>query len=407
MKNKKVIIGACLCLCIALVAVVLIIISDNDNKESEKLSKGTVEQAKKSFQSDIQELKDGRYDKLIYHDFKASIDEVEGVYNIEIQRDTSYKDRTFLENFQMMKEVIDKFFGEDFDKSFISVDFNTSDGESIDVNYYDIETKYTDEEYSALEPSFLFGSDTANGGYMVQMTQSLNHTWLTKYQLGDIHASVYRKVYRYIAGIRQVEDAQINLKDGQINLSEMEERVLDYLANDFPLPISENIVYGIGDARIVDNGDYDGVCFKIRRIYKGIPFEYGSTGSVGGYIDPLGHESGELIYAVSTSPDTLLGFGTVNGTVVENETISEMFTLGAALNMLSEKIGTNSTYDVYGVELVYRECEVPEEQTYEIEGILTPRWKVTTVNQNDDKYTVFYIDVVTGEITERFEYYYE
>ena len=102
-----------------------------------------------------------------------------------------------------------------------------------------------------------------------------------------------------------------------------------------------------------------------------------------------------------------MGFGTVNGTVVENETISEMFTLGAALNMLSEKIGTNSTYDVYGVELVYRECEVPEEQTYEIEGILTPRWKVTTVNQNDDKYTVFYIDVVTGEITERFEYYYE
>ena len=43
----------------------------------------------------------------------------------------------------------------------------------------------------------------------------------------------------------------------------------------------------------------------------------------------------------------------------------------------------------------------------EIQDILEPRWKITTVNQNDDKYTMFYVDVVTGEVSQRFEYMFD
>lgn len=83
--------------------------------------------------------------------------------------------------------------------------------------------------------------------------------------------------------------------------------------------------------------------------------------------------------------------------------------LGEALDLLSQQIGSNSVYDVYGVELVYRSRsdEIPENSGKEIREMLKPVWKIITINQNDDKYTLFYIDVVTGEITERFEYYYE
>ena len=56
---------------------------------------------------------------------------------------------------------------------------------------------------------------------------------------------------------------------------------------------------------------------------------------------------------------------------------------------------------------MYRECEIPEERIDKLDAILKPKWKIITINQNDDKYTVFYVDVVTGEISERFEYYYE
>ncbi len=109
----------------------------------------------------------------------------------------------------------------------------------------------------------------------------------------------------------------------------------------------------------------------------------------------------------SESPDTMMSFGCVGGTVAETSEITKMYSLGDALGMLSESIGSNSVYDVYGVELVYRNCEIPEENLSEIDDILEPKWKIITVNQNDDKYTIFYVDVVTGEITERFEYYYE
>lgn len=67
-------------------------------------------EVKKSFVSDIQELKNGNYQNLIYHDFDASIDSVEGVYNIEVAVNNSYKDKSVLENFRQMMEVTDKFF---------------------------------------------------------------------------------------------------------------------------------------------------------------------------------------------------------------------------------------------------------------------------------------------------------
>ena len=84
-----------------------------------------------------------------------------------------------------------------------------------------------------------------------------------------------------------------------------------------------------------------------------------------------------------------------------------MLSLSDALDILSESIGDNSVYDVYGTELVYRNCEIPEERVNGLDDILVPKWKIITKNRNDDKYTIFYVDVVTGEITERFEPYYE
>ena len=36
---------------------------------------------------------------------------------------------------------------------------------------------------------------------------------------------------------------------------------------------------------------------------------------------------------------------------------------------------------------------------------LSPKWKIITVNKNDDKLTLFYVGAVSGRLTERFEYY--
>ncbi|MBP3339093.1 MAG: hypothetical protein J6L69_06795 [Lachnospiraceae bacterium] len=306
-----------------------------------------------------------------------------------------------------MKSVIDKFFNADFDKSYIVADFPFEDGTEY-IEFNKITSKCADKKYNMDRNTYLFGNNTSEGGYMVQISESLINTWFSRFGLGSIMPSQLeiKNVYTYISGNRQGEDVMLNLKDGTISLSTMEEKVLAFLNQNFPMPVSDGITFGIGEARVLDNGEYDGVSFKARRIYKGVPFEYGSNISTGMYIDKYDSDCGEVAYAESSAPDTMLAFGNINGTVVETECISKILTVGDALNILSKQVGDNSVYDVYGIELVYRDDDIPEEKKNEIDDILVPKWKIITVNQNDDKYTMFYVDVVSGEITERFEYYY-
>ena len=404
MKKKKIITLGCMGIFLVLIVIIMIaLFQDNNKVGQEELSKGSLEQVKDAYALDIEKLKNGEYENLIYCGFTSSIDGVEEVYNIEIHKELSYNNRTFLENFVYMKAAIEKFFPEELDKSLILADFTETNEK---VPYYEIEKVCGAEIYNP-GTSFLFVNNTRQGGYMVQIAENLMHAWFSKGAFGDNYASDYIKVYPYVSGIRQNE-VIIKFKDGDVSLEEMERRVLEYMKNDFPLPYSEDIVYGIGDVRILPLGEYEGVTFKLRRTYKGIPFEYGSTSASGEYIDKVGHDAAELIYADSQLPDTLMGFGAVNSTVVETKEISELITAGKALQLLSEKIGDNSVYDVHGVELVYRAQEMDnKEQSLELEGVYVPKWKILTVNQNDSKYTLFYVDAVTGEITERFEYYYE
>lgn len=353
-------------------------------------------------------LEDVKYDNLVIHDFKASMGEIDSLYNLKILTDTSYLDRTFMENYEIMNNVIDEFFQEEFDKSYIYADFDIGE-ENVKVTYDDIQSTCNGAEYNDDGLTYLFGNDIKNGGYMVQIAESQINAWFSKGGFDTIHPSgeKYNKVYPYVSCTRQVEDVDINLKDGMIKLSELEKQVLTYLNESFPLDVTKGITFGIGDARVIDVGDYQGVCFMTRRIYKGIPFEYGANTSENQYTDEYCHDSGEIDYIESTRPDTMLSFGQLTGTIVETDEIKEIIPIKDALGLLSEKIGDNSVYDVYGIEMVYRETVKRQEYEDGVDAILKPMWKVLTINQNDDKYTIFYIDVVTGDITERFEYYYE
>lgn len=403
-KNRtKILIITTILITISLFLIVFLL----SQKEDESMDGLGLDRVRELLVSDLDELKNGKYSNLIYHEFNFSLDDVKGVYKLEIESDNSYQERTFIENFEIMKGVIDRFFNDDFDKSYIVADFPFEDGTEY-IGFNEITSKCADEKYNTDGITYLFGNNTSEGGYMVQISESLINTWFSRFGLGSIMPSQLeiKNAYTYIAGNRQGEDVMLNLKDGTISLSTMEEKVLAFLNQNFPMPVSDGITFGIGEARVLDNGEYDGVSFKARRIYKGVPFEYGSNISTGMYIDKYESDCGEVAYAESSEPDTMLAFGNINGTVVETECISKILTVGDALNILSEQVGDNSVYDVYGIELVYRDDDIPEEKKDEIDDILVPKWKIITVNQNDDKYTMFYVDVVSGEITERFEYYY-
>ncbi len=416
MGRKFFIIVSTVCSIVVLLVLILFLLKETkDNSSdlnSELNSLVPIEQVVKEFEICVDGAK---YPNLVIHDFKTSLIDIKSMYNIKILTNREYKERTLLQEFTRMNKAIEKFFMEDFDKSYIELLFLGPE-EISPICYEDIETKCADGQYDSIENAVLFGNNTGNDGYMVQVGRGESMAWFSKNGFGTIQPSLNEPeyVYSYINGIRQSEDEYIAFKDGLCKLSEFETNVISYMNNKFPLEVSDDITFGIGEIRLIDLGDYKGACVKTRRIYKGIPFEYGNTSAVGQYIDKYKHEKGELDFVESMYPDTLLGFGNVNGKVVETDTIEKILPIDDALNILSDKIGDNSIYDVYGIELVYRECYTSEEikvfeqsENEDIMSILKPMWKIISINQNDDKYTLFYIDVVTGDVTERFEYRYE
>lgn len=410
MRKKKGILVACVSICVLLLVAGVMLLQPKEEMKIDRDKPVTLEQAKKQFATDIKELKSGKYENLISKEFESSIESVQGVYNLEVLVDNSFTENTFLENLSVMETAIEKFFGKDIDKSFLEAEIYLSNTESELVKYDQIEEAFASGRMDqARGTGWLYGKDPVDSKW-VQTGSGLLHTWFSKCGLDTIHPSAqdeYKEVYPYFGGLRQ-EDAVLHLKDKNVLLSEMEESVLHYMNSDkFPLIKGTDIFYGIGEARIIENDKGEAICFLVRRMYKGLPFEYGSNSAGGAYIDSKPHDGGEITYVESSSPDTMLGFWRSNGAVVEKAEISEMITAGKALDLLSERIGGNSVYEVRGVELVYRNCEVPEDKIGEISDILEPKWKIITVNQNDDKYTLFYVDVVTGEITDRFEYYYD
>ena len=404
--KKKFIYILLLCVLFVFLGIVIMV----SNKVDETANLVPVLEALEEIENDIQVLKNGRYDNLVAKDFETNMHGIESIYNIDILTNHEYLQRTFIENFDIMNQAIDKFFVEDFDKSYVEAEIQVSRNEDIYVSYNDILTVCEDDKYNNEYLDYLFGNNTSNGGYMIQTSESLQNTWFSRNEFGTILPSENgcKKQLVYLSGQYCDEDEVINFRDGEVLLSVMEAKVIDFLNSEqFPLPKSQGITYQIGEVRILDNGFEEAICFKVRRVYKGVPFEYGATSSSDIYLDTLPHDRGEICYASSEYPDTLVGFGRVNGTVVETKQMKEIISLSEALRLVSNKIGDNSIYDVCGIELVYREVELSKEEMLELDGRLEPKWKIITINQNDDKYTLFYVDVVTGEITNRFEYYYD
>ncbi len=410
-KKTKMLVLSAIALLVIAVSVVLIIIS---NKPKEEATFYTIDDVKDKMTSDISKIQKGKYKNLICDDFSASLEDIEGVYNIEIQNNNDYLKKSLVENLKIMDTTINRFFNEEFDKSFIEAEiyFDDEEGGSEHIGYNDLESALSDSKYKDYhsrhnESMWLFGNNTSEGGYMVQIDDGLTNVWFSKYGLKEIESNDYNKGYLYLMGERQGEDFEVTLSDKSVKISELENKCLEYLNKDFILPVPENISYEIGDAYTLKNGDKDAVCFLIRRVYKGIPFECGSNGASGEYNDKVGHDHGLIYYADSNSPDTLMGFGKTDIKVNEIEKIDKILDLNNAMKILSDRIGTNSTYNVKGAELIYRE-EPAENNDSDSDCVkLTPKWKIVTLNQNDDKYTLFYVDAVTFEVTERFEYYYE
>lgn len=419
MGKKKGILFAGVGVCVLLLAVGIVLLepeekpgtSENNGIEYTEKSV-TLGQVKEQFAADIKELKDGKYLNLVAKDFTASIEDVESICKFQIARNT--ETNITLENVEPMITALEQFFGDWLDKSKLygmayQADANGEipyDAIGEEVTYDEIINRLNAENGTkyVFSGGLVLGSDC-----YAHIDPAFGNTWFSKRSLNTSLPSGEwpMKEYLYVTGIRQ-EETTIQLQDKAYSLSELEETVLDYVnGEDFPLPQHEELSYQIGTTHVMDMGDKDTINFVLRRVYKGVPFEYGSESSSGEYMDKFVHDYTRINYVVGTQPDTIMGFLDLKGTIEVSKEITQMMPAREALRLLSEQIGENSVYEVYGVELVYRDSVKREDKESGIAVGMEPKWKIITMNQNDDKYTLFYVDVVTGEITNRFEYYYD
>ena len=420
MDKKKVFILGSVLLCVMGFLVELFFV-EREMEEQKNIAK-----VKSTFQDDIQALKDGKYDNLTASDFQVSIEGIENVYRLQIL--SIEDDVGVLENFDFVIEddrsaknvleylwkmnekndstkemiedmnlTIDKFFQTKVDKTDL-------------LAHYCIDEAYRKMEYNEFENSLeevmsdfdyfsLFGNDIAEGGYMIQIGSTLNDAWFSRGELGDIMPSLNdcRSVYHYLSGKRQGEDVLVNLLDGKIWLSELEKNVMEYLNTDaFPLVQIKGIHYEIGAALVIENEkyeEYDGVCFVVHRVYKGIPFAYRRWGR--GYECDMS----EISYARSNVPDTMRAFYGIDGEVVELQELLDILSLGEALEILSRCLGDkNGVYEIRGVELVYKSCSVPADNSAKLVDILEPKWRFVVCTKGSKKEMEYFVDVVTGEI---------
>lgn len=78
-----------------------------------------------------------------------------------------------------------------------------------------------------------------------------------------------------------------------------------------------------------------------------------------------------------------------------SEPITEILSLEAAIDLVSNKIGVNSSYEVLSIELAY------DILGNEIQGKGTPVWRFIVNNEKSEYSMVFSVDVLTGKVKYR------
>ena len=112
-------------------------------------------------------------------------------------------------------------------------------------------------------------------------------------------------------------------------------------------------------------------------------------------------EDGGLVELIEHSEiDYFGGIALATATEKQGDAISKIISLENAFNLLSNRIGENSTYKILSTELGYSLTERTHENLYNY-GEGTPIWRIMTMNENDNKNYVFEIDCVTGKIRTR------
>lgn len=406
MKKKKTYILLALILSTGIVIGMTLILMQS--KESNKLDRVyDLETVKKNCERDIAKAANGKYNNLKLSNVVVDIDDIDELYQIDVEENDDYRNKSMVENFELVKAAINKFYGDDFDLSVVDVTFFDINEQPLEPMSFDkVDENIINKKEDGSKYFLVFGDARKNDGKgFLQIDSNLVSVWFSR---GNIQATFpmyaydIKQVYNLTINKSEITDV-VHLSDGEITIKDAVDFVEDYLNNDLPYEKNKEFIYEVAEVRVLDVDGQDALGFCVRKQYKNIPFDYVDAVTSGEFNSTYWDDRGQLCMIETEEIDNICGLGGDRYNVIKStDKIEKIISVDGALQAVSKEIGDNSVYDVYGIELIYQFTEDSKDNTLaKYSGRI--KWKITSRNQNDDKDTLFYVDVESGKVENRFK----
>ena len=242
MKKKKTYILLALILSTGIViGMILILMQSKENNELDILY--DLETVKKNCERDIAKAANGKYNNLKLSNVVVDIDDIDELYQIDVEGNDDYRNKSMVENFELVKATINKFFGDDFDLSVVDVTFFDINEQPLEpMSFEKVDEKILNKKEVGSKYFLAFGDARKNDGKgFLQIDSNLVSVWFSR---GNIQATF--PMYAY--DIKQVYNLTINksknsdvihLSDGDITIKAAVDFVENYLNNDLPYEKNE------------------------------------------------------------------------------------------------------------------------------------------------------------------------
>ena len=207
------------------------------------------------------------------------------------------------------------------------------------------------------------------------------------------------KIYYANATDGSLEDSY-ELADGPCTVKEAIEWAEEYENEKKPYKPGKGFRIRAANVRVYRLTDkYYCYVICMRREYNGVLFEGVFEGTCGGS-EAFSEDMGTFQMTDRETPDVIINMGANEIIKPDGETYKKIIPLSRALEILNSRIGENTHCRVRSIEMIYRRTcweNVEGEGRYEMQSKGKPVWKIETANRNDNRVTVFYIDVTDVE----------
>lgn len=391
----------------------------SDVKNDKKVELLPIRQVRDEAENVIQDLKDGKYEKLTAQNPFVYITKEDVLYQIIEKSNTSFRDKSLLELLETELAVMKQLIGEDLDMFRVtdntsSVEF-TDESQGIDIHYVPTYEETVEsikngtyqpndfyKEYDIIFPFLIYGgastgSDDKGRYCCVPADLDCIIFWKGRVEgeskMEDEEPLIVKQYYRNSPDLAD----EYQLYNGSISVGEAIAFTENYFANLYPFnmfPESRELVHHVEVLKQQD-GKYI-FRLSLTKEYAGL---IADTELFNKWGNTAEYRTSTRVYMKETD-DINIREGTGNAMEMQKDgkEIREIIGLNDVLKKVSASIGKNSSYEVKEISMIFRR-DVKESTTYKVHHVGIPNWMIRCENATDEVPVTFYINMENGALS--------